>query len=164
MTSPAHNHLLYVNEDAQLLDENKKEKVHSVIAKLLHIVKQGGPDMETLVSFMTTRFTISNVDDCKKLKRGLTYVKNTIKDKRIIGAKTLSDLYTWTDTEYAAHNNMRVCRGCNINGAWNNTRKIFKAKYIRENLHIIRVGRNEKIRPIQYTVHDVHECKRLWYR
>ena len=28
----------------------------------------------------------------EKLKRDLTYVKNTIKDKRIIGAKTLSDL------------------------------------------------------------------------
>ena len=34
-------------------------------------------------------------------------MKNTIKDKRIIVAKTLSDLYTWIDAAYAVHNNMR---------------------------------------------------------
>ena len=43
----------------------------------------------------------------KKLKRGLTFVKNTIKDKRIIGTKTLTELYTWIDAAYAVHNNMR---------------------------------------------------------
>ena len=53
------------------------------------------------------RVTKSDVDDWKKLKRGLTFVKNTIKDKIIIGAKTLTDLYTWTDAAYAVHNNMR---------------------------------------------------------
>ena len=34
-------------------------------------------------------------------------MKNTIKDKIIIGAKTLTDLYTWIDAAYAIHNNMR---------------------------------------------------------
>ena len=71
---------------------------------MLHIVKQGRPDQETLVSFLKMRVTKSNVDDWEKLKRGLTYVINKIKDKRIIGAKTLSDLYTWIDAAYAAHN------------------------------------------------------------
>ena len=61
------------------------------------------------------RVTKSNVNDWKKLKRGLTYMKNTIKDKRIIGAKTLSDLYTSIYAAiyaaYAVHNNMRVHTG-----------------------------------------------------
>ena len=34
-------------------------------------------------------------------------MKNRIKDKRIIGAKTLTDLYTWIDAAYAVHNNIR---------------------------------------------------------
>ena len=34
-------------------------------------------------------------------------MKNTIKDKRMIGAKTLTDLYTWVHAAYAAHNNTR---------------------------------------------------------
>ena len=33
-------------------------------------------------------------------------MKNTIKDKITIGAKKLSDLYTWIDAAYAAHNNI----------------------------------------------------------
>ena len=70
--------------------------------------------METLVSFLPMIVTKIDVDDWKKLNRGLTYVKNTIKDKRIIGAKTLSDLYTWIDAEYAVHNNMRGHTGSAI--------------------------------------------------
>ena len=53
------------------------------------------------------RVSNSDVDNWKKLKRGLTSVKNTIKDKIIICAKTLTDLYTWIDADYAVHNNMR---------------------------------------------------------
>ena len=34
-------------------------------------------------------------------------MKNTIKDKIIIGAKTLTDFYTWVDAAYVVHNNMR---------------------------------------------------------
>ena len=34
-------------------------------------------------------------------------MKNTIKDKRIIGAKTLTDLYTWIDAAYSVQNDMR---------------------------------------------------------
>ena len=70
-------------------------------------MKQGRPGLETLLSFLTIRFTKRNVDDCKKLKRGLTYLKNRIKDKIIIGAKTLFDLYMWIDAAYDVHDNMR---------------------------------------------------------
>ena len=37
-------------------------------AKILHTVKRGRPDMETLVSFMTMKVTKSNVDDLEKIK------------------------------------------------------------------------------------------------
>ena len=74
-------------------------------------MKRAYPDLETLVSFLTMRVTKSNVDNWKKIKRGITLVKNTIKDKIIIGAKTLSDLYTWIDAAYAVHNNMIGHRG-----------------------------------------------------
>ena len=86
VTPPAHHHLFQVNEDADPLDKNKKENFHSVTAKILYLVKQARTDLETLVSFLTMRVTKSNVDNWKKIKRGITFVKNTIKDKRIIGA------------------------------------------------------------------------------
>ena len=34
-------------------------------------------------------------------------MKNTIKDKITIGAKKLSDLYTWIDAAYDVYHNMR---------------------------------------------------------
>ena len=54
-------------EDAEPLDKNKKEILHSVTAKLLYLVKRARPDLETLVSFLTMRVTKSDVDDWKKL-------------------------------------------------------------------------------------------------
>ena len=57
MTSPAQHHHFYVNDDSKILDKNKKGIFHSVIAKHLHIVKQGRPDLERLVSFLTMRVT-----------------------------------------------------------------------------------------------------------
>ena len=104
--SPAHHHLFYVTEDAKLLDENKKEFFHSVTAEILHIVKWGCPDLETLVSFLKIRVTKINVEDCKKLNKGMKYVKNKIKYKRITGAKKISDLYRWIDATYVVYNNM----------------------------------------------------------
>ena len=67
--------------------------------------------METLISFLSIRVTKSNIDDWKKLRRGLIYVKNTIDDKRIIVASTLSDIFTWIDTAYAVHPNMQSHTG-----------------------------------------------------
>ena len=80
-------------------------------AKLLYLLKRARPDLETLVSFLTMRATKSDVDDWKKLKRGLTFLKNTINDKRIIGSKTFTDLYSWIDAAYSVHNNMREHTG-----------------------------------------------------
>ena len=107
MNSPEKHHIFYVNEDDKLINKNKQEKIHSMTSILLYIVKRGRPYLETLVSFLTTRVTKRNVDDWKNLKRGLKYVKNSIKDKIMIGAKILYYLYTWIDAAYAVHNNMR---------------------------------------------------------
>ena len=68
-----------LTEDAELLDNNKRETFHSVTAKLLHIMKRGRPDLEILVSFLTMRVTKMNLEYWKKLKRSLTYVLIGIK-------------------------------------------------------------------------------------
>ena len=44
VTSSAQHHILYVNKDDVLLEENKKD-FYRVKAKLLHLVKQGRPDL-----------------------------------------------------------------------------------------------------------------------
>ena len=107
VTSPAQNHLFFVDKNAEQLDEKKSEIFHSVTAKLLYLVKRARPDLETLISFLTMRVSKSDVEDWKKFKRGLTYIMNTLDDRRIIGARTLSDLFTYIDSSYAVHMNMR---------------------------------------------------------
>ena len=131
-------------------------------AKILYLVKRARPDIETLVSFLTMRVTKSDTDDWKKLNRGLTFVKNTIKDKRIIGAKKLTDLYTWIDAAYAVHNNMRGYTGGAISMGYGIMhRNASKTKDKRKKFHRIRVGRNGRICPIQNMVYDVHGCTRI---
>ena len=105
--SPAQHHLFTVDEDAIKLEGKQKEIFHSVTQKLLYITKRARPDLETTVAFLTTRVSKSDVDDWKKLGRLLTWVMNTIEDKRIIGASSLTDLFTWIDAAYAVHTNMR---------------------------------------------------------
>ena len=78
------------------------------------MIKRARPDIETLISFLSTRVSKSTVDDWNKLKRGLTFVKNTIDEARIIGAQSLTDLYTWIDTDYAVHAKIRGQTGGEI--------------------------------------------------
>ena len=77
------------------------------MAKLLFTAKRGRPDLETLISFLTTRVSKSTEDDWRKLKRGLIFINGTIGKKRIIGARSLKDLFTYIDAAYAVHFNMR---------------------------------------------------------
>ena len=51
------------------------------MAKLLYVTKKIIPDIETLISFLTTRVTKNDTDDWSKLRRGLTYIQNTIDEK-----------------------------------------------------------------------------------
>ena len=102
--TPANKNLLSVNNDATPLNERKQDIFHSIVAKLLYIAKRGRPDIETTVSFLCTRVARSTIEDWFKLKRVLGFLQHTINDKRIIGASTLQELYTWIDAAYGVHN------------------------------------------------------------
>lgn len=52
-----------------------------------------------------------DIDDWKKLKRALSYLKATKNDVRVIGAENLNSLYTWIDAACAVHPNMRSHTG-----------------------------------------------------
>jgi hypothetical protein len=89
--------LFEVNEDAKELDIDKSDIFHSVVAKLLFIMKCARPDLETAVSFLMTRVSKSDKDDWCKLKRCLGFIKGTTNNKRIIGAENINDLFVWVD-------------------------------------------------------------------
>ena len=111
VTSPCANHLWDVNEKAELLSEEKAATFHSVTAKLLHLSKRPRPDIEPAIAFCTTRVQQPSVDDWKKLRRCVSWLMQTIDDKRIIGCFNLYELFTWVDASFAVHPNMRSHTG-----------------------------------------------------
>ena len=113
VTSPCARHLLEVREEVNQLDEKRKEMFHSVTAKLFYIETRSRPDIETAVSFLTTRVDRSDEDDWKKLWRVLQFLRQTIEDVRVIGCESMDSLFTWIDAAYGVWTNMRSqTEGC----------------------------------------------------
>ena len=69
----------------------------------MYLTRRVRPDIETLISFLTTRVTKRDTDDWSKLRKGLTYIQNKIDEKRVIDVKSLSDM----DKAFRVHPNMR---------------------------------------------------------
>ena len=107
VVTPAYKNLMEVNEEQEQLDEEKSEIFHSVVAKLLFIMKRVRPDIEPTISFLMKRVSKSDKDDWEKLRRCLGFIKKTINNKRIIAADSLKVLYTWVDASHAIHMNKR---------------------------------------------------------
>lgn len=105
--SPATKNLFEVDEASTPLDRKKQDIFHSVVARLLWIMKRSRPDLETAVSFLCTRVSCSTTEDWNKLKRVLQFVNQTKSDERTIKADNLSEMLTWIDASYAVHPNMR---------------------------------------------------------
>ena len=60
----------------------------------------------------------STSEDWKKLRRLLSFLKGTVNDKRIIGAISLENMYTWIDAAYGVYNDMRSQTGGAISLGW----------------------------------------------
>ena len=78
--STPHTKRLFDVTPAKELDSNRSEIFHSVVAKLLFIMKRSNPDIETAISFLMTRVTKSDEEDWKKLKQVLTFLKQNVDD------------------------------------------------------------------------------------
>ena len=74
-------------------------------------MKRARPDLETAIGFLCTRVSKSDEDDWKKLRRVIAYVQATIDDIRIIGASSLSQIFTWIDAAYAVTSDMKSQTG-----------------------------------------------------
>ena len=61
------------------------------------------PDIQTAVSFFTTRVKAPDEDDWKKLHHVLMYLKGTLHMKRYLSATKLSSIFWWVDGSYGTH-------------------------------------------------------------
>ena len=111
VTSPAQRHLRDVNPECEPLSAKRSQSFHTIVATLLWIMKRARPDLETAIGFLCTRVSKSDEDDWKKLRRVIAYVQATIDDIRIIGASSLSQIFTWIDAAYAVTSDMKSQTG-----------------------------------------------------
>ena len=77
-------------EDRILLPEEQARSFHRTTAQLIFLCKSARPDIEPLVSFLTTRVKQPDEDDWGKLNHGLVYLKRTLYMKWHLTADSLS--------------------------------------------------------------------------
>ena len=55
LTTPASSHIFIANEQAKQIDEEKRKLFHSIVAKLLYMMKRAILDLETAISLLCGR-------------------------------------------------------------------------------------------------------------
>jgi hypothetical protein len=109
--TPAANHLFEVNPEAEQLDEETAQTFHRIVAKLLFLCKRARPDIQTAVVFLCTRVKSPDVDDWKKLKRTMKYLRGTADLPLTLQACDMSVLKWWIDASFATHADMKSHTG-----------------------------------------------------
>ena len=109
--TPSNHYLFNVNMTSLELNNDKSAIFHSSTAKLLYLMKRVRPDLETSVSFLMKRVSKSTDEDWLKLKRVLEFLKKTKTDKRVIGARSLTQIWNFVDASHAVHHNMKSHTG-----------------------------------------------------
>jgi len=102
-TAPATKELMYVNEESQRLEEFRKDKFHHIVAKLLHISKRSRLDLQVSIGYLCTRVQHPTVEDWKKLRRVLQYIRGTIDMERIVSMKLIGEIDIFIDASHGAH-------------------------------------------------------------
>jgi hypothetical protein len=105
--TPAGNHLFEVDPEAEQLDEDTAQTFHRLVAKLLSLCKRARPDIQTAVAFLCTRVKSPDVDDWKKLRRVMLYLRGTPDLPLTLKAGDMSILKWWIDASFATHADMK---------------------------------------------------------
>ena len=105
--TPAVAYLFNVDQDSPLLSEKRAKAFHKIVAKLLFVCCRGRPDINVVVSFLTTRVSKPSDGDLKKLKRMLQYLFGSIDMVLKLSSVCTSIIKWWIDASYGVHDNMR---------------------------------------------------------
>ena len=110
MTAAPKN-LFDVDEDSKPLSESLSESFHSIVAKALWAAKRARPDIMTSMSYLTKRVKNPNQDDWVKLKHMVKYLESTMTLPLILSADGNDNIYTYADSAFAVHPDMKSHNG-----------------------------------------------------
>ena len=68
--------------ERKFVPEEQARQFHRTVAQLIFLCKRARPDIEPLISFLTTIVKDPDEDDWEKLRHGLMYPKGTFYMKR----------------------------------------------------------------------------------
>jgi hypothetical protein len=91
----AADYLFKVREDGKKLDKEQADIFHHTVYQLLFGANRACQDIQTAVSFLTTRVQAPDEDDRGKLKRVLKYLKGTRYLKLILSTDALNFAIHW---------------------------------------------------------------------
>jgi hypothetical protein len=109
--SPAANHFLTVNDDQTKVDENKAQFFHTYVKKTLFLCKRARPDLQTVVTFLSTRVKSCDEEYYKKLIRMLQFLQATRYEFLTLTSASLHNMRWWVDASYAVHPDTRSHTG-----------------------------------------------------
>ena len=96
-----------MNDNIRKLDKEIKKIFHTYTTKSLFLCKRERPDIETTVTFLTTRVIEPDKNNWKKLYIILTYLKYTNKLVLILERDNLNILKWFIDVSYAVHKDIK---------------------------------------------------------
>jgi hypothetical protein len=107
--TPANDYLFKVREDGRKLSKELAEAFHHTVYQLLFAANRARRDIQTAVSFLTTRVKAPDEDDWGKLVRVLKYLNGTKYMKLILGADEMKlNIHWYIDGSHQVHED---CRG-----------------------------------------------------
>lgn len=113
-TSPASKNLFNVRADAAGLDAARRERFHSIMAKILYLAKRVRPDLLVSVAYLVRRVQCCNEDDWDKMCRLVRYIRGS----RTLGIRLAGDgqlsITAYIDASYGVHHDMKSHTGAMI--------------------------------------------------
>jgi len=94
VNTPADDNLFTIDEKAEQLDNLARERFHTERAR---------PDILVAVAFLTTRVTVADSHDLKKLGRVLKYINGTRDMALLITPEALDEVRVYVDASYGSH-------------------------------------------------------------
>ena len=107
IATAAPDDLLKVNDDTMQLDQARAKVFHNLTAKMIYVTKRARPDISLAVAFLTTRVKGPDIDDWRKLRHVIEYLRVTRDLPLILGADGSGVLSWYVDASFAVHPDMR---------------------------------------------------------
>ena len=115
--TPCANNILSITEGVEALTVDNKEKIHSVIAKLLYISKRTRPEILFGVNFLCTRVLEPTIEDAVKLGRVMKYLNGSQDDELFIKINRVARkvvMEVFIDVSYEVHHDSKSHSGMMI--------------------------------------------------